>query len=123
MLVTCPKCSARYEVPPEISLKTGQKVQCSACEYVFELAPVAEETAPSVNLLPPEDAVLSINAKTEEIIVHTHEPEPEPVLDQKARRTRIDKAYDYPPAVLASFLKEYLEHENEKRSDRIFHIS
>ena len=83
MLVTCPKCSARYEVPPEISLKTGQKVQCSACEYVFELAPVAEETAPSVNLLPPEDAVLSINAKTEEIIVHTHEPEPEPVLDQK----------------------------------------
>ena len=35
MFVICPKCAAKYQIPAEISLKEGQKVQCSACQHVF----------------------------------------------------------------------------------------
>ena len=65
MLVTCPKCSARYQIPSEISLKKGQKLQCSACEHVFQLTSVAPEKPVSEKVLvPPTDAVLSVSTKT-----------------------------------------------------------
>ena len=35
MFVICPKCAAKYQIPAEITLKNGQKVQCSACQHVF----------------------------------------------------------------------------------------
>ncbi len=37
MFVICPKCGAKYKIPDEISLKTGQKMQCSACQHYFVL--------------------------------------------------------------------------------------
>ena len=63
MLITCPKCSARYEIPSEINLKPGKKVQCSACQCVFEFHPEEIKEHEKSILLPPEDAVLSINTK------------------------------------------------------------
>ena len=35
MLITCPKCSAKYEIPAEARLTTGKKVKCSNCQHVF----------------------------------------------------------------------------------------
>ena len=75
MLITCPKCSARYEIPSEINLKSGKKVQCSACQCIFEFHPEEVKELEKTTLLPPEDAVLSINTKTERIVIKTQEPE------------------------------------------------
>lgn len=37
MFVICPKCGAKYQIPSEISLNYGQKMQCSACGHYFVL--------------------------------------------------------------------------------------
>lgn len=37
MLITCPKCSAKYEIPSEVHLTAGKKLKCSNCQYVFTL--------------------------------------------------------------------------------------
>ena len=74
MLITCPKCSVKYKVPSEITLKKGKKVQCSACEHIFEFVPTEpEEIVSKEVLLPPQDAVLSIHSKTERVLIHTKE--------------------------------------------------
>ncbi len=38
MFVVCPKCGAKYQIPSEISLNYGQRMQCSACGHYFVLA-------------------------------------------------------------------------------------
>ena len=55
MLVTCPKCSAKYEIPGEVHLSAGRKMKCSACQHVFLLPELSEAV--------PED-----NATTEEVV-------------------------------------------------------
>ncbi len=35
MLITCPKCSAKYQIPAEVRLPQGKKMKCSACQNVF----------------------------------------------------------------------------------------
>lgn len=42
MLIICPKCSAKYRLPDEITLKNDQKLKCSMCQILF----TAEESAP-----------------------------------------------------------------------------
>lgn len=39
MFVICPKCGAKYQIPAQVSLKSGQKMQCSACEHYFVYTP------------------------------------------------------------------------------------
>lgn len=75
MLITCPKCSAQYKIPSEIKLSDGKKVQCSACNHIFEFHPESSEKNEKISLLPPEDAVLSMTSRTEKITVRTVEPE------------------------------------------------
>ncbi len=70
MIITCPKCSARYQIPPEINLKKGKKMQCSACQNLFEFQPTeAEEVSEKIELIPPKDAVLSVHSKTEKLTI------------------------------------------------------
>ncbi|MBQ7412766.1 MAG: zinc-ribbon domain-containing protein [Alphaproteobacteria bacterium] len=48
MLIICPKCSAKYQVPEGIRLENGQKLKCSACDFVFlkgEEAPLVLDKA------------------------------------------------------------------------------
>ena len=35
MFIICPKCSAKYQIPEGITLQEGQKLKCSACDFVF----------------------------------------------------------------------------------------
>ena len=35
MFIICPKCSAKYKIPEGIQLESGQKLKCSACDFVF----------------------------------------------------------------------------------------
>ncbi len=37
MLITCPKCSAEYQIPDEVHLTVGRKLKCSQCQTVFAL--------------------------------------------------------------------------------------
>ena len=48
MFIICPKCSAKYKIPEGIQLESGQKLKCSACNFVFskgEEAPLVLEEA------------------------------------------------------------------------------
>lgn len=38
MLIICPKCSAKYCLPDDITLKNDQKLKCSACRFLFTAA-------------------------------------------------------------------------------------
>jgi predicted Zn finger-like uncharacterized protein len=81
MFVICPKCAAKYQIPAEIALKEGQKVQCSACQHVFhfEKKQTIEENesvfdAPQI----PNDPILKeteVVIKTEKVITQTTLPE------------------------------------------------
>lgn len=47
MFIICPKCSAKYQIPDDVTLQDGQKLKCSACDFVFfkgEEAPLVLET-------------------------------------------------------------------------------
>ena len=47
MFIICPKCSAKYKIPEGIQLESGQKLKCSACNFVFlkgEEAPLTLES-------------------------------------------------------------------------------
>ena len=35
MIITCPKCSATYQIPDEVPLSEGKKMKCSHCQHVF----------------------------------------------------------------------------------------
>ena len=46
MFIICPKCSAKYQIPEGTVLQEGQKLKCSACDFVFlkgEEAPLVLE--------------------------------------------------------------------------------
>ncbi len=90
MLITCPKCSANYQIPEEIKLTEGKKMQCSACQYIFEFHQKQEKPmSQKPHLLPPEDAVLSYDAQVQHIVVKTSEPhvsaDTKPVLPEVFR--------------------------------------
>lgn len=36
MFIICPKCGAKYKIPAETVLDAGQKLKCSACDFIFE---------------------------------------------------------------------------------------
>ncbi len=95
MLITCPKCSAKYQIPSEIKLSNGKKVQCSACQHIF-MFHQKQEVSPSkiASLVPPDDAVLSVQTRTEKITLKTPEISPaneKPVLPEAFRPVQIQK--------------------------------
>ena len=77
MFITCPKCSAKYKIPSEINFNSGKKLQCSACQHIFKFFPdsVEQETTNKENLVPPEDAVLTITERTERIVIQEDGPD------------------------------------------------
>ena len=80
MIITCPKCSAKYEIPSDIALTEGKKLQCSACQYVFNFQPERFQKTDKnkQTLTPPKDAVLSFVEKQEEIVISSKENSDQP---------------------------------------------
>ena len=69
MLVTCPKCSARYQVPDEVELSQGKKLQCSSCQFIFKFQEfVQNKEQEDIALVPPEDAVLTAQSLPEKSV-------------------------------------------------------
>ena len=63
MFIICPKCSAKYKIPEGTTLENGQKLKCSACDFIF----VKEEEKPFV--LAPE-----MKAEETKTVVETPAP-------------------------------------------------
>jgi hypothetical protein len=79
MFIICPKCNAKYKIPAEITLSEGQKLKCSACEFIFskgEEKPLILEKAIREEIKQPENL-----PKIEQITVPSHETEPMPVIE------------------------------------------
>ncbi|MBQ4471637.1 MAG: zinc-ribbon domain-containing protein [Alphaproteobacteria bacterium] len=59
MFITCPKCSARYEIPAEVHLSAGKKMKCSNCQHVFALE--AEQPAEPLVEVREEQEIINID--------------------------------------------------------------
>ena len=77
MLITCPKCAAKYQIPAEVHLTAGRKIQCSNCHYVFSLKeqnqpaedlsqPTIEEITPATPVIEKENPVIEDTTGTPE---------------------------------------------------------
>ena len=46
MFVTCPKCTTQYQIPDEVHLPLGKKVQCSNCQHIFTMTDIEQQDSP-----------------------------------------------------------------------------
>lgn len=79
MFIICPKCNAKYKIPAEITLSDGQKLKCSACQFIFskgEENPLVLEKA-----IREEEKQPEILPKIEKITVPNNETGPIPVIE------------------------------------------
>ena len=89
MLIKCPNCSVKYEIPEEIGLVEGRKLKCSDCNHVFVYTQDLVESKESQNNLASnedrpvleEDAVLALQEDISQTAVFL----PEPVQESKAK--------------------------------------
>ena len=96
MILTCPSCGSRFQIPDGALGTAGRKVKCSACKHVWFQAAEATESevsAPSVvddapPAIPPRpesDAEPSVDAKTGPDVAPLPREDPpadEPALDE-----------------------------------------
>ncbi len=122
MRLTCPNCSAQYEVPDEVIPEEGRDVQCSACDHTWFQAkhPVAEtpEPAPAEADTPEPEAVEPVadeDPQPEEAapVVAEIAPEPEPKPEPEPADAKPTGNVD--PAV-ANILQEEAAREADLRA-------
>ncbi|WP_037316701.1 zinc-ribbon domain-containing protein [Ruegeria halocynthiae] len=118
MRLTCPNCSAQYEVPDEVIPEDGRDVQCSNCEKTWFQAkhPATAEPEPQKAEPEPEMAEPEPNAAEPEAQADP-EPTPEPEVDPEpeAPAEKPATAKNVDPAV-ASILKEEAAREADLRA-------
>ncbi len=102
MRLTCPNCSAQYEVPDEVIPEGGRDVQCSNCEQTWFQTKTPEAGAPKA---PPAPEVEEVAEEVEE----TASPE---AADSEPEASEDNGNVD--PAV-ANILKEEAAREAELR--------
>ncbi|MEX0305807.1 MAG: zinc-ribbon domain-containing protein [Ruegeria sp.] len=109
MRLTCPNCSAQYEVPDEVIPESGREVQCSNCEETWFQAkhPVASSAEPAPEAKPEE-----ATAEPEEIAV---EDAPKPEAPEKEPETADEPAVGNVDPAVSSILKEEAAREAELR--------
>jgi len=89
MLIKCPNCSVKYEIPEEIGLVEGRKLKCSDCNHVFVFTRMlVESESPQNNFEQKEktspltdDPVLSFQEENPKTAVFLSEPESEASAD------------------------------------------
>jgi predicted Zn finger-like uncharacterized protein len=116
MRLTCPNCSAQYEVPDEVIPEEGRDVQCSNCDQTWfqakhptdEISEPAQVEDDAVEAKGSEDEMPE--AAVEETTAKPHvEPEPEPEKVSEKPSGNVD------PSV-ASILQEEAAREAELRA-------
>ncbi|MFY2823676.1 zinc-ribbon domain-containing protein [Ruegeria sp. MALMAid1280] len=125
MRLTCPNCSAQYEVPDEVIPEEGRDVQCSNCENTWFQAKHPDQPAaaaePVVEDTPaePEPAEAAAEPDTEVKV----EPQPEPTPVPEAAPEPEAAAEPEKPAAtgnvdpaVASILKEEAAREADLRA-------
>lgn len=127
MRLTCPNCSAQYEVPDEVIPEEGRDVQCSNCENTWFQAKYPEQPSPAAVQPVREDtsaeveseaaaapaAEVKVDPKPEPAPEPKAAPEPEPAPEPKPEKPAATGNID--PAV-ASILKEEAAREADLRS-------
>lgn len=79
MLLTCPTCSTKYQVPDGSIPAEGRKVRCTSCSNVWHQKPEEEAFDLVLEEAPPEEQV-QVEAAPQP------EPEPEPVVSEDEPR-------------------------------------
>ncbi|WP_170333319.1 zinc-ribbon domain-containing protein [Ruegeria arenilitoris] len=77
MRLTCPNCSAQYEVPDEVIPEEGRDVQCSNCENTWFQPKYSGEAAPATTVPVAEDSPAAA------------EPDPTPAEPAAASTTEV----------------------------------
>ncbi|WP_299643212.1 zinc-ribbon domain-containing protein [uncultured Ruegeria sp.] len=117
MRLTCPNCSAQYEVPDEVIPEEGRDVQCSNCDQTWFQAKHAEEPA-AAPIEEPETLEQDVASADVAEVQQDAEPDPEkdaapedePEVEEPAASTgNVD------PSV-ANILKEEAAREAELRA-------
>lgn len=54
MIITCPRCFATYEIPPNAVPSSGRKVRCSSCQFEWTEVP------------PPHDAIVGLSPQDDQ---------------------------------------------------------
>jgi len=115
MLIKCPNCSVKYEIPEEINLVEGRKLKCSACNQVFVYTSNMAESSglqePSI-----EQTVISEPTGDEPVLAQQEEissaeiflPDPAPETNSA-------------DALTATFTP--VEHEQEQSPKSGYHLS
>ncbi len=116
MRLTCPNCSAQYEVPDEVIPEEGRDVQCSNCEKTWFQAKHPEDSAPQTAEAVVEDAKPE-EAESQPEASPQPEPAPEPNAEPepKAPAQTSSATGNIDPAV-ANILKEEAARESELRA-------
>lgn len=98
MILTCPSCGSRFQIPDGALGTTGRKVKCSACKHVwFQAAEAAEseltgpaiadDVPPAIPPRPDSDAEPTVEAKTGPDVAPVTPPdEPAPDIPSPADR-------------------------------------
>ncbi|CUK00773.1 family finger-like domain protein [Ruegeria denitrificans] len=116
MRLTCPNCSAQYEVPDEVIPEEGRDVQCSSCENTWfqdkypdrpAPTPAAEEQPDQEKASEPAPTPVDEAFAADVNVESSPEPAPEP--EKPAATGNVD------PAV-ASILKEEAAREADLRA-------
>ncbi|WP_299984476.1 zinc-ribbon domain-containing protein [uncultured Ruegeria sp.] len=106
MRLTCPNCSAQYEVPDEVIPEDGREVQCSNCEKTWFQAKHADAS--------PTDA--EPDAPAEEAAVEPEEDAPEPEVAKAEPDTTEEKSVGNVDPGISSILREEAAREAELRA-------
>lgn len=112
MRLTCPKCSAQYEVPDEVIPEEGRDVQCSNCEETWFQAKYPE---PQAEAAPAQDESVE-ETENEEVAAEAPAPEaePEPAPAEEAQPPK-ESSGNVDPAV-ANILQQEAAREAELRA-------
>ncbi|KIC40060.1 hypothetical protein RA27_14550 [Ruegeria sp. ANG-R] len=109
MRLTCPNCSAQYEVPDEVIPEGGREVQCSNCEETWFQAkhPVTGTTETEPEAKPDETT-----AEPEEVVA---EDASKPEVAAKESAAADDRSVGNVDPAVSSILKEEAAREAELR--------
>ena len=111
MRLTCPNCSAQYEVPDDVIPEEGREVQCSNCEETWfqEKYPVASTSKPEAK---PASAIEAAFAEPDEVKA---EDAPEPEAAKVEPEPAIEGPVGNVDPAVSSILKEEAAREAELR--------